>query len=346
MPYEIGTYRFDLERFFPKRLFERITDIRVHHPDVVYETAQARRRRPKMVGADGNLMILAADHPARRITASAGDPLVMGDRRAYLGRILRIMADPRCDGVLGTPDIIEDLLIVDHLIKQAGGASLLDGRVLAGTMNRGGLAGTAFEMADTFTAYTAQGLCRFRLDAAKVMFRLDVDSPDALQTITQCSQAVTDCVRSGLPIFIEPLPVRKTPAGYEVLKSPADLIQIVGVASALGESSLGTWIKIPYTEDYPRVTRSTTCPILMLGGESRGNPAPTLYDFADGMAVGGNVRGAMVGRNVHHPGADDPLAVALAVYSIVHEGCSGDEAVARLMGSRNLSLDALTRYVQ
>ena len=346
MSYGIGDYRFDVEGFFPRWLFDRIIEIRVNDPGVVLREARARQRRERPGGADGKLMILAANHPARGVTAAAGHALVMGDRHSYLGRILRVLADPLCDGVLGTPDILEDLLIVDHLVKREGGPGLLDGRLLVGSMNRGGVAGTAFEMADAFTAYAVQNLVRFRLDAGMVMFRLDPDDPNSGRTIAWCSQAVTDCFRCELPIFVEALPVKRIHGAYQVQRTAEHLIRTVGIASGLGESSLGTWIKIPYCEEYARVARATSCPILMLGGESKGDPSPLLYDFAAGMAAGANVRGTLVGRNVHHPGADDPFAVSAAVSAIVHHGASGDDAVGRLMESRGVSSDALTRYFE
>jgi len=345
MAYEIGSYQFDLNQFFPKQVFDRITDIRVRTPQVVLEAAQLRKKRSSLTGENGKLMVLAADHPARRVTSAAGSSHIMGNRHSYLGRILRVLADPRCEGILGTPDIIEDLLIVHHMVKEAGGPGFLDSRILAGTMNRGGLSGVAFEMADTFTSYTVESVVRYQLDAAKIMFRLDIDSPSSGRTITQCACAITDCVRAGLPIFVEPLPVQKSDGGYQVIKTPESLIEIIGIASALGESSLGTWIKIPFCEDYPRVVQSTSCPVLMLGGESKGDPSPILYQFAEGMLTGGNVRGTLVGRNVHHPGQDDPLAVSVAIHGIVHEGLSGDDAVSRLHGSRDLALDSITKYL-
>jgi predicted methyltransferase len=58
------------------------------------------------------------------------------------------------------------------------------------------------------------------------------------------------------------------------------------------------------------------------------------------------VRGALVGRNVTFPGDDDPLAVALAVNGIVHEGLTADEAVERLMESRDHNSDALTKWLR
>jgi len=53
----------------------------------------------------------------------------------------------------------------------------------------------------------------------------------------------------------------------------------------------------------------------------------------------------LVGRNVLFPGLADPLAVAVAVNSIVHKGFSVQQAVEYLMSSRGLSTDFLTRHV-
>ena len=41
----------------------------------------------------------------------------------------------------------------------------------------------------------------------------------------------------------------------------------------------------------------------------------------------GNVRGAMVGRNVLYPGASDPQLVGRAISRIVHRGYSGEQAL-------------------
>lgn len=338
-------YGFDVDTYFPMALFARLTDIRVRCPERVWATAQARRRRHATAAADGRLMILAADHPARRITAAAGDPLIMGDRRSYLARICRVLQSPLCDGVLGTPDILEDLLILESLRKEAGEPGLLDDRLLVGSINRGGLAGTAFEMADAVTAFTVPAMRRLCLDGAKVMVRIDTENADSGRTLVWCAEAVTACSRAGLPMFLEPLPVVREGGGYPVLKTPDELIRIVGVASGLGESSLGTWIKIPYCEDYERVARSTSCPILMLGGESTGDFAGVLEGFAAGMAAAPNVRGAMVGRNVHHPGPDDPYAVGRAVGRIVHEACPAKDALAQIPDDRDHDLGAFAGAV-
>jgi len=84
----------------------------------------------------------------------------------------------------------------------------------------------------------------------------------------------------------------------------------------------------------------------MLGGESKGDPTPTIQEFANGMKAGGTIRGALVGRNVHHPGKDDPRAVALAISGIIHQGFSAEKAVDYLMENRGLDMDFLTRYIK
>ena len=53
-----------------------------------------------------------------------------------------------------------------------------------------------------------------------------------------------------------------------------------------------------------------------------------------------------MGRNVHHPGVDDPLAVSLAVTGVVHDGLDAEEAIARLMDSRGREMEAIARYFE
>lgn len=345
MSYSIDDYQFDVYKFFPDRLFNAITDIRVNNPEVVRKEAKNRRRRENLT-KDGKLTILAADHPGRYITRSGDDPLIMGNRQSYLGRVLRVITNPEFDGVMGTPDIIEDLLIVNCMIKENGGEGFLDNKVVIGCMNRGGLAGTAFEMDDRFTAFTAESMYRLGLDGAKMMFRLDLSSVDSGKTIDCCSKAITECNKYDLPIFMEPLVVAKTDKGYETKKNAADLIKVIGVASALGDSSMNIWLKIPYCDGYEQVAKASTCPMLMLGGESKGDPTPIIEEFAEGMKAGSTIRGALVGRNVHHPGKDDPLAVALAINGIVHDGFDAEQAVRCLMTNRDKDIDYLTSGIK
>ena len=330
--------------FFPSSIFNRITDVRVSDPAVIEKSAARRKKRNRLTN-DGKLAILAADHPARRVTKSGTDPTVMGNRQGYLGRVLRVISSPEFDGVMGTTDIIEDLLIVDQLMIENGGSSFLDQKVLVGCMNRGGLSGAEFEMDDRFTSFTADSISRLRLDGAKMMFRLDLKDAGSLDTILACVQAINELNKRNVPVFLEAFSVERTGEGYKTLKTADELIKTIGVATALGDSSKGIWLKIPHCEGFDRVAKSTTCPILMLGGESVGNPSGIFQEFSDGMAAGNNVRGALVGRNVLYPGQEDPSAVADAVSKIVHSSFTVDRAVSHMKSARGRNMDRLSSVI-
>ncbi len=341
--YSVGNYEFDLEKFFTKNMFDAITDIRVDSPDVIVKEARARRKRKKIT-KDGKLTILAADHPGRMVNKNGNDPIAMADRLQYLGRVLRVVTHQDFDGIMATTDIIEDLLIVNYLVKKNGGRSFLDEKVMLGSMNRGGLAGTKFEMDDTFTCFSSESLRLLNMDGAKTMFRLDVTNPDSAKTMLSCANMISELNKYEMPSFMEPLFV--SCEGYKVQKTLTEMVKIIGVASAMGDSSRNLWLKIPYGENFERIARATTLPLLMLGGESAGDPTGTIADFEAGMKAGKNVRGALVGRNILFPGKEDPLAAALAVNQVVHNGFSKDQAIDYIMKNRDQNMDVLSKFIK
>ncbi len=212
-------------------------------------------------------------------------------------------------------------------------------------MQRGGVAGVVGEINDRFGAYTADSLAAMRLDGGKMMFRYVPEDEGTLLTIDYCSRAVTDLHRRGLIAFVEPLPQSLANGKYQGNASAALLIKLANVAAALGESSQHTWLKIPYVPRYEQVTLSTTLPILMLGGDAVGEPTAVLRNFAAGLRAGGNVRGAMVGRNILFPGDGDPLVWGEAVNRVVHGGEDPDTAIAAATARQGSALDALTRWI-
>jgi hypothetical protein len=213
-------------------------------------------------------------------------------------------------------------------------------------MQRGGVAGVVGELDDRFGSYTAQSLARFRLDGGKMMFRFSPEDERTLWQIDYCAKAVTDLNQYELVPFVEPLRMDFV-EGKWVGKNTADeLVKLVGVIGGLGDSSRNTWMKLPFCEDFIRVTLATTCPILMLGGPSKEDPRQTFKDFAGGMATRSNVRGALVGRNVSFPGPEDPAAVAQAISDIVHRGISPDQAVEVTMAHRDTHLDSLVQFIK
>ncbi len=343
--YTLDDYTFTLEQFFPTRIFEKITDIRVDAPEIIEQQAAARKRRPHLT-KDGKLTVLAADHPARGVTALGQDPFKMGNRQEYLGRIMRVLIATDFDGFMSTPDMIEDLFILDYLVQTGGGPSFLDNKVLIGCMQRGGVAGVVGEIDDRFRSYTAESLARFRLDGGKMMFRFVPDDERTLWTIDYCAQAVTELNRYQVVPFVEPLRMDYVDGKWVGKNTADELVKLVGVIAGLGDSSRYTWMKIPYCEEFHRVTMATTMPLLMLGGPSKEDPRSTYQDFAAGMATRSNVRGALVGRNVTFPGREDPAAVAQAINAIVHQGISADEAIEVTMTNRDHDMDFLRRYVK
>jgi DhnA family fructose-bisphosphate aldolase class Ia len=334
---------FSSSRFLTDAAMARITEIRVRDPECAWRAAQARTRRDRLAPT-GRLNILAADHPARRVTKVGDNPIAMASRRDYLARIVRILTAESIDGLMATMDILEDLLILEAAIREGGGASLLDGKVLIGSLNRGGLAGACWELEDPITGPSAATCAAWGLDGAKFLLRIGDADPASLKTILAAAQAINECNALRVPMFLEPLPVDKTDSGWAVKKDRESLARIAGVASALGDSSRYLWLKLPYCAGYETVARSTSLPILLLGGESAGNPGAFLAELDSALRAGSNVRGALVGRNVLYPGVEDPLAMACAVGGIIHQGWSVEQSLDSLAANRGRDLDSISRH--
>ena len=319
---------FSSEAFLPLSIRGTLCSLRVSDPERPLKAAKARKRRTRLT-TDGKLSIIAADHPARRVTKVGDNPLGMADRHDYIARVLRVLMSKSIDGVMATMDILEDLLVIDSLIRETGGGALLDGKLLIASLNRGGLAGTKWEMDDPLTGPSPAMHRAWGLDGVKLLLRINDADPGSLRTLLACSKVITEANELGLSTFLEPLPVETHDHAHKVIKSKESLARIAGVASALGDSSRYLWLKLPYCDGFETVANSTTLPILLLGGESAGDAAPFLRELRAGMYAGANVRGALAGRNVLYPGAGDPLSAADAVGGIVHHGWTVDEALTR-----------------
>jgi hypothetical protein len=337
-------YRFDVEQFFPRRVLDAITEVRVERPDIVGVSASRRKRRMRPT-RDGKLNMLACDHPARGVTATLDQPLLMGNRQEYLGRVVRALLCPELDGVMAHTDLIEDLLILDYLLQESGGSALLNDRLVAGCMNRGGVHQVAGEIHDRFSSFTADSLVQLRLDGGKMLLRVDNEDERTLQTLGECAEAISGLSRHNLLAFVEPLPVKREGRGYVTNYSVAELVKWVGVCAGLGQTSRHTWLKIPYISGFEQVALATTLPILLLGGPAHGDPLPTLKECASGISCGKNVRGTMVGRNVLFPGDEDPLGMTEAVAAVIRHGSSPEGAVRAMDEARNTLINAVTRYL-
>jgi len=331
--------------FLTEETFAELTELRVKNPGLAREELKQRKRR-KTLAPDGRLVILAADHPARSVTRVGKHATAMGHRLDYLGRIVRVLAASQIDGLMATSDLIDEVALVNYLVKQRGGKDFLAEKVLIGSMNRTGLAGAEHEMMDRTSSYmTGKRIEQMGLDGGKLLWRWvpggERNDRYALETLERVAKAVEELAELELPAFVEPLPVAKTDNGYRVDLRTDNIIKAVGIASALGYYTGHVWLKIPYCDDFARVAKASSFPILLLGGESTGQPSATIEDFARGMGAGPNIRGALVGRNVLFCGEDDPAAIAQAIHLVVHDRLSAIEAMDQARSIRGTRTNLL-----
>jgi len=274
-----------------------LAETRARHPAAIAETAAARPRRP-ILGPRGRLMLVAADHPARAAMAVRGRPAAMASRVDLLDRLQVALSRPGVDGVLGTPDVLEDLLLL----------GALDGKVAVGSMNRGGLLGSAFELDDRFTAYDADTIAAMGLDAGKMLLRIDPGDPATVRTLEACGRAVSALARHRVMAMVEPFWVRHDGAGVGRNDlTPDAMTRAIAVAQGLGTTSAYTWLKVPVVPDMERVMEATTLPTLLLGGDPEGAPEETYAAWEKALRLP-TVYGLVVGRALLYPPDDDVAA--------------------------------------
>ena len=274
-------------------------------PSAVTDALASRRRRPLL--RDDRLFIVAADHVARGMLAVRDDPLAMADRRSLLERLLVALAHPGVDGVLGSPDVIDELALL----------GVLDDKLVIATMNRGGLAGADWELDDRMTAHRASDIVDQGLDGGKMLLRIADDDGGTAPTLEACAEAVSALAAAGVMAMLEPLPYHLDGEGRaRLLDDQSMLIRAVGVAAALGSTSRHTWLKVPASADPARVLATSTLPALILGGAPGPDPEATFASWEEAMTVD-TVRGLVAGRALLYPPDGDVAGAIGRAASIV-----------------------------
>lgn len=308
--------------------FARLRDVRAFQPELIAAALAARTRRPVLRG-DGRLFIIAADHPARGALSAGGDPMAMADRYELLERLAVALSHPGVDGVLGTPDIIDDLALL----------GALDDKVVVGSMNRGGLRGSCFEMDDRYTAYDVSSMVDRGIDFGKALIRVDLDDPATPATLAATAEVVTAASAARIPIMLEPFLSRRQGGHVVNDLTPDAVIQSIAIASALGGDSSFTWMKLPVVEEMERVMASTTMPTLLLGGDSGEDPDVRFDSWSRALALPG-VRGLTVGRTLLFPPDGDVVAAVDTAARLVHPDAGAEPVGAPAVGAPESDVDA------
>ncbi|MDP9396604.1 MAG: aldolase [Actinomycetota bacterium] len=287
----------------------RILEARVSRPEAIAAAAAARRRPSSLFGPSGRMMVIAADHPARGALRAGDRPLAMGDRTDLLDRMVLALSRPGVNGVLGTADVLEDLLLL----------GALDDKVVFGSMNRGGLAGTAFELDDRFTGYDAAALQDAGFEGGKMLFRIDPDDPATVVTMESCARAVNELARRRLIAMVEPFMSTRVDGRVKNDLSPDAVIRSIAVAAGLGATSAYTWLKLPVVDDMERVLAAATMPVLLLGGEVPEDPDVAFAAMRKALAVP-TVQGLTIGRSLLYPDGDDVAGAVDTAVGLLAEG--------------------------
>ena len=279
-----------------------LAETRLRRPQAIAEAAAARQR-PTSVADLGPIMVIAADHTARGMLGVTGRPLAMADRGDLLDRLCLALSRPGVNGVLGTPDVIEDLLLL----------GALDGKAVFGSMNRGGLGGATWELDDRFTAYDAATIAAMGLEGGKMLLRIDLEHPATAATVEACSRAVSELAGHGLVAMVEPFMAVTADGKVKTQLTTEAAIKASAISAALGTTSAYTWLKVPVVDDMEAVAGATTLPTVLLGGDLRDDQDAFFASWRSALALP-NVVGMVVGRSLLYPADDD---VAKAVDTVV-----------------------------
>jgi DhnA family fructose-bisphosphate aldolase class Ia len=260
--------------------------------------------RPAIRG-NGRLMILAADHPARGALAVGNRPTAMNSRTDLLDRLRAALADPGVDGVLATPDVLDDLVVL----------GALEDKVVFSSFNRGGLAGASFELDDRMTAANAVSTAAAKMNGGKMLCRIDLDDAGTVATLAACARAVDELAGHGLIAMLEPFMSTRVEGKVRNDLSPDAVIKSIHISQGIGSTSAYTWMKLPVVDEMDRVMEATTLPTLLLGGDPT-DPDEAFASWEKALGLP-SVRGLIVGRTLLYPPDDDVASAVATAVSMV-----------------------------
>jgi DhnA family fructose-bisphosphate aldolase class Ia len=247
----------------------------------------------------GPALILAADHRARGIVTIERYADYVASARAALAH---------CDGILASAQPLADL---------AGSGAITERHRTYLSLNRTGLAGSAFELDDRLVATVARAAAE-GWAGVKYMTRIDLDDGRTAAALELLGQVLEDSRRAGLEALVESVPWRNG----SMARDTDSVVAAAIVAHDLGAPVL----KVPVPDRPPgaarqdavaRVTSAVGVPVLFLGGPRGTEPGARLRvldEVADVMAAG--AAGMALGRALYQD--PDPGTAARLVAEVVH----------------------------
>ena len=242
-------------------------------------------------------LILAADHRARGV-------LTIENWDEYSGALAKAL--PSCDGILASAQPLAALAEAGHVTEHH--------RTYL-SLNRTGLAGSAFELDDRLVASVARAAAD-GWTGVKIMTRIDRADPVTASALEVLGQVLEESRAAGLEALVEPL----LWSDGRVSRDPDDIVLAAVVAHDMGAPVL----KVPVPDGAPgvvrqqavgRVVASVGVPVLFLGGP-RLDPGrdAVLAEVRDAMEGGG--AGMAMGRAIYED--PDPAEMAGLVQGLVH----------------------------
>ena len=237
-------------------------------------------------------IILAADHRPRGVATI--------ERYAdYLAAVSAALA--HCDGILATAQPLGDL---------AAAGAIGPGQRTYLSLNRTGLAGSAFELDDRLVA-SVERAARDGWTGIKLMTRIATDDPGGAAALELLGRVLEEAQVVGLEALIEPVRWRDG----SMSRVTDDVVLAAVIAHDLGAPLL----KVPVPDAAPgiaraeavrRVVESVGVPVLFLGGPRRdavGDAESLARDVMDG-GGGGLAVGRMVIEDPDPAGTAERLA--------------------------------------
>ena len=242
-------------------------------------------------------LILAADHRARGV-------LTVERYADYLAALTAAL--PFCDGILASAQPLEDL-------AESGAVTSAHRTYLS--INRTGLAGSAFELDDRLVASVARA-AKDCWTGIKHMTRIDLSDPATAPALELLGQVLELARDAGLEALIESVPWKDGRMNHDVNA----IVHAAVVAHDIGAPIL----KVPMPNAAPgqerveavaRVVESVGVPVLFLGGPRvEGSRQAALDEVRDATAGGG--AGMALGRVIFQD--PDPALIARQAAELIH----------------------------